>query len=152
MKWVVKAFDELTTHELHDLLRLRIDVFVFEQACAYPELDGKDTQSTHLLGYAEEGGLRAYARWYSSGREVVMGRIVVQEEARNSGLGLQLMEHAFDAIGSQPIRISAQQPLEQYYHGFGFRTISEPYDDFGIPHIDMLKEPTPVSKGDVCRR
>ena len=46
MKIRDRKFAKLTTDELHDILKLRIDVFVAEQACAYPELDGRDTEPT----------------------------------------------------------------------------------------------------------
>ena len=42
MELVIKRFDELTLKELYEILRIRVDVFVVEQACPYPEIDGKD--------------------------------------------------------------------------------------------------------------
>ena len=142
MNWLVKTFAELTPGELHDLLRLRTDVFVVEQNCAYPELDGKDPDSTHLLGYIDSE-LAAYARWYDDGPVVVLGRIVVRTDLRGRGEGRRLMEHVFEAVGKRPIRISAQKQLERYYAVLGFETASEPYDDFGIPHVDMLRTAPP---------
>ena len=142
MNWLVRAFEELTPRELHDLLRLRTDVFVVEQHCAYPEIDGKDTHSTHLLGY-HGSELGAYSRWYDDGPVVVLGRIVVRSDLRGRGEGRRLVEHVFGLVGDRPIRISAQKHLERYYEGIGFETTSEPYDDFGIPHVDMLRAAPP---------
>jgi len=136
--FVVRTFDQLSTRELHDLLRLRTEVFVVEQECAYPEIDGKDPRSTHLLGYLDSR-LAVYARWYPEGEAVVLGRIVTHPDLRRGGLGKQLMAEVFDTIGPQEIRISAQLQLEQYYRDMGFETVSERYDDFGIPHIDMVR-------------
>jgi ElaA protein len=138
LRFVVRTFDELSTRELHDLLRLRTEVFVVEQECAYPEIDGNDPRSTHLLGYLESR-LAAYARWYPDGDAVVLGRILTRQDLRRGGLGKQLMAMVFDAIGPREIRISAQLQLEPYYRDMGFETVSERYDDFGIPHIDMVR-------------
>lgn len=138
MNWICKRFGQLTPGELHDALRLRTDVFVVEQSCAYPEVDGEDPRSTHLLAY-DGTRLVAYARWHAESGEIVLGRIVVQQAARGNGVGRALMERAFLEIGTQSIRISAQCQLERYYRELGFSAVSEPYDDFGIPHVDMVR-------------
>ena len=140
MRWILKEFDELTLLELHDLLRLRTEIFVVEQQCAYPEIDGKDIHSTHLLGYLDSD-LAAYARWYPEENYVVMGRIATRRSVRRRGVGVQLMNRAIEAIGSHRIRISAQQHLERYYGKLGFDTGSDIYDDYGIPHVDMIRDP-----------
>ncbi|MGF1806808.1 GNAT family N-acetyltransferase, partial [Aliivibrio sifiae] len=51
--WQSIPFHQLTTVQLYELLRLRVDVFVVEQTCPYPELDGKDCAEGvhHLIGY-----------------------------------------------------------------------------------------------------
>ena len=40
--WHVEPFARLTGREVHDIMRLRVDVFVVEQRCVYPEVDGQD--------------------------------------------------------------------------------------------------------------
>jgi len=47
--WEVKRFSEFSLVEFHDLIALRIDVFIIEQDCPYQELDGKDQLSLHLI-------------------------------------------------------------------------------------------------------
>lgn len=140
MRWILKEFDELTLFELHDLLRLRTEIFVVEQQCVYPEIDGKDIHSTHLLGY-QDSELAAYARWYPEENCVVMGRIATRSALRRRGVGVQVMHRAIEAIGSYRIRISAQHHLERYYGNLGFETVSDVYDDYGIPHVDMIRDP-----------
>jgi ElaA protein len=140
LRWILKKFSELTVFELHDLLQLRTEIFVVEQQCAYPEIDGKDLYSTHLLGYLDSE-LAAYARWYPEENSVVMGRIATRATLRRRGVGVQLMNRAIEAIGSHHIHISAQQHLERYYGNLGFETVSDVYDDYGIPHIDMIRDP-----------
>jgi ElaA protein len=36
------------------------------------------------------------------------------------------------------VRISAQQYLEKFYRDFGFVTVSQPYLEDNIPHVEML--------------
>ena len=143
--WSTPTFAELTTIELYELLKLRVDVFVVEQTCPYPELDGKDTQHgvRHLLGY-EDGQLVACARLLPAGTtydNVSIGRIATQAEARGAGLGHQLLteaiKHCHTLWPNSTIDIGAQQHLEAFYQSHGFVTISEMYLEDDIPHIDM---------------
>lgn len=61
MKIFVKKFGELTSYDLYEILRLRVDVFVVEQVCSYPEIDGKDLDAIHI--YFKDGGqILAYAK------------------------------------------------------------------------------------------
>ena len=143
LAFVEKTFDELTVRELHDLLRLRIDVFVVEQACPYPELDGRDPAASHLLVFDEGEGERelvAYARWYPKADRVVLGRIVVAADHRERGLGRQLVDEALSRIGDRTVEIWAQSRLEAYYRRMGFRTVGLPFDDWGVLHVEMEKD------------
>ncbi|MFM2578906.1 GNAT family N-acetyltransferase [Vibrio fortis] len=143
--WSTPTFAELTTIELYELLKLRVDVFVVEQTCPYPELDGKDTQPgvRHLLGY-EDGQLVACARLLPAGTtydNVSIGRIATKVEARGAGLGHKLLteaiKHSHELWPNSTIDIGAQQHLEAFYQSHGFVTISEMYLEDDIPHIDM---------------
>jgi ElaA protein len=133
-----KSFAELTTPELHEILALRVAVFVVEQACAYPELDGRDPESIHLLGIVD-GRLAAYARWYPTAGATILGRIVVEPELRGRGLGRRVTGEALRRIGPGEVRVSAQLYLEPFYRGLGFETVSSPYDDYGVAHVDMVR-------------
>lgn len=142
----IKHFDELTTTELYNLLRLRSDVFVVEQNCAYPDLDNKDQTSFHLLYYADDQ-LAACTRLLPKGlsyKEVSIGRVATSAKHRGIGLGKKLMEASIagchEKFGPSPIRISAQQYLLKFYQSLGFVKTSDPYLEDGIMHIEMLKE------------
>ena len=143
MSWELKKFADLTNEELYDFLRLRVDVFVVEQNCPYPEIDGKDPHSLHLM-YKENGFIVAYARILPPGLsydEASIGRIIVAKTHRASGLGQKLLDQAIKASlaeYNQPIKIGAQAYLEKYYNAAGFVTVSEVYLEDDIPHIDML--------------
>lgn len=144
--WIIKRFEELTLNELHDLLRLRVDVFVVEQNCPYPELDGLDHDATHIMALDDEGLLLAYARLlppYDDGVPHI-GRVVVRTEARGKGLASHLMQRALSEVerrwGSARSALAAQAHLEHFYGQHGFVRIGTDYLLDGIPHVDMRRE------------
>ena len=59
--FIAKGFDELTREELYEILRARVDVFVVEQHCPHPELDGVDYDSLHVF-CVKDGAVAAYLR------------------------------------------------------------------------------------------
>lgn len=141
----IKSFDELTNHELYNMLRLRSEVFVVEQNCPYQDLDNKDQKSFHLLYYVNDE-LAGCTRLLPSGLsydEISIGRVVIAPSHRGLGLGKKLMEVSIsgceEKFGKAPIRISAQYHLSNFYQSLGFTEQGEVYDEDGIPHIEMLK-------------
>ncbi|MBA3460154.1 MAG: GNAT family N-acetyltransferase [Deltaproteobacteria bacterium] len=141
LRWHDRAFGELTVHELHAILALRGKVFVVEQSCAYLDPDTADLASRHL--WADDGGaIRAYLRLVPAGvkfPELSIGRVITAPEARGTGLGKELMRRGIVAAGAVAIRIGAQAHLEKFYGELGFVRASEPYDEDGIPHIEMIR-------------
>lgn len=143
------AFAQLLPHQLYALLKLRQDVFVLEQDCLYPDLDDKDQLAQHLLmSSAEQDQLSAYARILPPNtrfKEVSIGRVVVAQRDRDKGLGRDLMLWAIEECArlypAQTVRISAQAHLEPFYASLGFVTDSEPYEEDGIPHLEMRLTP-----------
>ena len=144
--WQLKPFAELTTIQLYQLLKIRVDVFVVEQTCPYPELDDKDHQKDvyHLLGY-EGDELAAYARLLPKGvsyPSVSMGRIAISADHRGGGIGHQLLTEALRNCQSlwpnDSIEIGAQEYLTAFYQQYGFVKTSDSYLEDNIPHIDMM--------------
>ena len=140
------TFNQLTTQQLHDLMRLRIDVFVVEQDCPYPEIDGRDLDATHILG-TDNDEIVAYTRILPAGSvfpEVSFGRVVVAQSHRGKSLGHDLLKFTLATIeaehGNIPVRISAQVYLVGYYQQYGFEIAGEEYLEDGLPHIDMLRK------------
>jgi ElaA protein len=129
-------FEGLSTRQLHDVLQLRGDVFVVEQECPYPEVDGRDPEALHLLG-THEGRLAAYCRWFAEDERTVLGRIVVAREGRGRGWGRALTREALRRIGNRTVRVHAQTRLDSFYRSLGFEPVGAPYDDFGVPHVRM---------------
>jgi ElaA protein len=142
--WVVKPFEELTLRELHDLLRLRVDVFVVEQTCAYAEIDGQDPFAVHVLGVDGSGACRAYARVLPKQSDGLphIGRVVVHPEYRGRKLAKALMIEALRqlerAYGNRRNAIAAQTYLVPFYASLGYVPTSEEYVWDGIPHMDMV--------------
>ncbi len=141
----IKAFDDLSLREFHDILQLRVNVFIVEQNCPYPELDGKDPLSFHVLGRDESGRLVATARILPAGvsyDEVSIGRVSSHPDLRGKGIGHPLMEAILAFIrsesGAVPVRISAQAYLLAYYEKHGFVSTGKAYLEDDIPHVEML--------------
>ncbi len=147
MNWQDYSFAELSNKQLYLLLKHRVNVFVVEQNCPYPELDDKDDLATtrHLIGTDEQGNILAYARILAphvSYEEASIGRVLVVKQARGQGVASQLMSRAIDVAGrywpETNIQIGAQAYLEAFYQQQGFETVSDIYLEDNIPHLDML--------------
>lgn len=145
IEWRLVPFDELSPRELHDVLRLRQDVFIVEQNCAFPEIDGRDANALHLLG-SLEGRLVAYARVFAPGvhtAQASIGRVVTHPSVRGSGIGRPLMRQALRVVDriapGSDVRIAAQAHLERFYASLGFRRIGGEYLEDGITHVDMVR-------------
>lgn len=142
IRWVTDTFSHLDNETLYRILDLRNRVFIIEQHCVYPDLDYKDQQAIHLQGYMGNV-LVAYCRIFmpcAIRQEASIGRVSVDAGHRRSGYGRKLMKRALDIIGDEPISISAQLYLEEFYRSFGFISVGEPFSDAGILHIKMNKE------------
>lgn len=148
IRWQWSHFDELSPAHLYVALALRQGVFVVEQTCAYQDADGRDPEAWHLLGWetgANEESLVAYARVFESGARyenaASIGRVCTSPDARGKGFGRLLMDEALRRCASiapgATIKLGAQRYLESFYREFGFRTISDPYEEDGIIHVDM---------------
>src|SRR5690606_37865118 len=139
LKFTAKRFDELTVHELHDALKLREDIFVVEQACAYHEIDGRDPSALHVLGKDPANTLIAYARILPPENEndpPHIGRVVVHADHRGKGLAHRLIKLTLDELestyGSGRAELAAQSHLEKFYSAYGFVRKSEEYMWDGI--------------------
>ena len=148
IQWQLKSFEELTPHQLYQLLRLRSEVFVVEQQCIFLDMDNKDQQCYHLLGWKGEL-LAASTRLVPPGisyTEMSIGRVVSSPQVRGTGIGRELMEVSIKACyelwDKAVIRIGAQCYLEKFYQSLGFEPEGEIYLEDGIPHIEMVKMPS----------
>lgn len=142
MELVVKRFEKLSNQELYDILRLRVNVFVVEQNCPYPELDGKDAAALHVF-LRDEEGIAAYLRVLAPGvsyPEASLGRVISARRRQGLGSvvlreGIRLCWERFDASA---IRIEAQTYARPFYAAQGFVQVSQEFLEDGIPHVEML--------------
>lgn len=146
LTWTWHVWSALTPDLLYAILRLRSEVFVVEQNCVYTDMDGRDPQCEHLCGRDGDGALLAYLRLLPPGArtdQVSLGRVVVTPDARGLGLGraamLEGLRRCAERYPGRPVLVSAQKHLQPFYLGLGFSTVSEPYLEDGIWHLDMVK-------------
>src|SRR3954453_14176142 len=133
-------FAELTPFEVYALCRLRVDVFVVEQQCPYPELDGRDVEpGTVHLWFEDGGGPVATIRLLEEGNGRAIGRVATAAGHRGQGLAGRLLQAGIEMCGAPPIVLGAQAHLEGWYAGFGFRRSGPGYVEDGIPHVPMRR-------------
>lgn len=159
-------FDALTGRQVHDLLRLRQDIFIVEQNCPYPDIDGRDPTAEHLLAFDPSGKVRtligalrlldgAAAPHGSSlpalpaDQATTIGRIVVDAAYRGVKLGGTLLAEAIRQIEATRhtaiAQLSAQAHLQGFYGRYGFTAVGEEYLEDGIPHVDMRRRAAGVA-------
>ncbi len=143
LDWKIKTFEELSNHELYDILRLRSQIFVVEQKCIFLDMDSKDDIALHLIG-TFEGKILAYARLFNAGvyfKNASIGRVVIDENYRDKKWGNDLMTHAIEGISKHfnqsKITIGAQLYLQKFYEKHGFVVTSDVYLEDDIDHVEM---------------
>jgi len=152
IRWQWLKFDQMTPVQMEAMYQLRQAIFIIEQECFYLDIDGQDNQAIHLLGWSGDrlvATLRvfeSYSDYQSDTGEnrASIGRICTHASFRKNGIGQELVAKAVEFIRQnfmgQPIKIGAQFYLKQFYQNFGFKQISEIYQEDGIDHIHMLLE------------
>lgn len=136
---------DLDAATLYELLRLRVEVFVVEQACAYPELDGRDllAETRHFWLELPDGEVISTLRLmeeHPGGEKLYrIGRVCTKQSARGQGHTTRLMQAALADVGHHPCRIDAQTYLEEMYSKLGFVRDGDEFVEDGIPHVPMLR-------------
>ncbi len=148
MNWKFKKFDELTTNELYEILKLRAEVFVVEQDCPYQDLDDKDKWAYHLFLEDDDGStVIAVLRILPENiayEDMAIGRVIVKKSHRGQGLSKVMMQKAIsfiiDDLGKKRIKLSGQAYLREFYEDLGFKRVSDIYLEDGIDHYEFLYE------------
>lgn len=130
---------ELAPLTLYEILRLRVDVFVVEQGCPYPELDGRDAEPAALQLWIErDGRVAATARLLDDGHERRIGRVATHPDHRGAGHAAALIVAACErSLG--PWVLDAQSHLADWYARLGFVAEGEEFLEDGIPHVTMRR-------------
>ncbi|MGY3725495.1 ElaA protein [Granulicatella balaenopterae] len=138
--WKCKSLAELTSVELYRIYKARVNVFVVEQTCPYPEVDESDLDCLHIF-QEQDGRVIAYARLIRTKKRFKIGRVLVNEAYRGHGLARELVQFVLDKASeidaSLPVYAQAQAYLVEFYQSFGFDITSEVYLEDEIPHVDM---------------
>ncbi len=145
--FISKTFDQLSTSELYNILKLRSEVFVVEQNCVFLDLDDKDQIATHCFLTNFENEILAYTRLFDKNKYykgfASIGRVVSSPNYRKDGYGKKIMKLSTEKIselfGDVSIKIGAQSYLEKFYNSLGFISINEDYIEDGIPHKIMIR-------------
>ena len=139
----IKHYSDLTKDEFHDIIALRMAVFVVEQNCPYQDLDGLDKDAYHVI-IRNKNKVLATARILKPGvayAEVAIGRVASATDMRHLKLGHALMQASMDFVQSKmqesTVRLSAQSHLKGYYARYGFEPTGKDYLEDGIPHQKM---------------
>ncbi|UDM36764.1 GNAT family N-acetyltransferase [Mycobacterium ulcerans] len=136
---------DLDVPTLYELLKLRVEVFVVEQACRYPELDGRDllAETRHFWLETADGEVICTLRLmeeHAGGEKVFrLGRLCTKRQARGHGHSTRLLRAALAEVGDYPCRIDAQVYLAEMYARHGFVRDGDDFIDDGIPHLPMLR-------------
>ena len=144
MNVLIKHYTELSNDEFHDIIALRMAVFVVEQDCPYQDLDGLDKDAYHMI-VLENGETIGTLRILKPGvsyNETAIGRVVSHPDHRKRKMGHLMMEKAMafviNEMGFDTVRLSAQTHLIDYYGRHGFKSTGKEYLEDGIPHTEML--------------
>ena len=141
-----QSFDEIEPLTFYKILRLRVDVFIVEQNCPYPELDGFDVDSgTRHIWITDEESPVSYLRVLRESKEVHrIGRVVTSLHARQKGMGKSLIEHVISTTSGMLV-LDAQAYLENWYEEMGFVANGEAFEEgcgrdvsSGILHVPMV--------------
>lgn len=144
MKITVFKYQDVGPDRLYEILKLRSEVFVVEQKCAYQDLDNKDEKALHLVG-EKNNKIIAYTRIFRKGdffKNSSIGRVLVKKEYRNKDYGRIIMRRSIEKLKEDPkeekIELSAQKYLLKFYSELGFEKKGEEYLEDNIPHVKMI--------------
>lgn len=134
------GFDGLAPRMAYDVWRLRQQVFVIEQDCPYPDLDGRDLEETtrHVV-LLEDDAVLGTLRVLDDGGWARIGRVVVAPAARGRGLAALMMDEAMAVCGDREVRLDAQTALTGFYAAYGFEVTGPAFDEDGIMHVPMRR-------------
>jgi ElaA protein len=144
-------FAELDGATVFAIARLRQEVFVVEQECAYPDLDDYDLDAETVHFWVEgESPTEAIAtlrvlrnRAAEDGDTWKIGRVCTALSARGTGLSAKVFGAAMDFLGPEAeVTLGAQTYAAGFYRRFGFTEEGEEYDEDGIMHIEMRRPRT----------
>ncbi|WP_296135718.1 GNAT family N-acetyltransferase [uncultured Tessaracoccus sp.] len=150
MEIIAKRWDELTRDEFFEIARLRCEVFYVEQRVTVQDFDDVDRHPrTEHWFTTDDRGAATYLRVYAldtpeHGATAGFGRVAVRGDRRGEGLAKQLVGPVVERWGNQRMVLHSQDYITGLYEPFEFRSVGEPYEEAGIAHRIMVREPGPL--------
>lgn len=143
MRVLVAGVDDLPPRTAYEVWRLRQQVFVVEQDCPYPDLDGRDLDEAtrHVVLLDDDGAVLGTLRVLDDGDAARIGRVVVAPAARGRGLAALMMDEAMALCADREVRLDAQTGLTGFYEAYGFVVTGPEFDEDGIMHVPMRRSP-----------
>jgi YbgC/YbaW family acyl-CoA thioester hydrolase len=129
-----------------DASQVRHEVFVEEQKIPKElEWDAADADAVHAVAYNRLGMPLATGRYlpYAAASRpgvVKVGRMAVKRVMRGAGVGRDVLFALMDAArtrGEKEVVLHAQRSAEAFYARLGYAVSGEPFEEAGIPHIEM---------------
>ena len=143
MRVLTAGFADLPARTAYEVWRLRQQVFVVEQDCPYPDLDGRDLEeATRHVVLLEDDVVVGTLRVLDDGGWARIGRVAVAPEARGRGLAARMMDEAMALCGDREVRLDAQTGLTAFYAGYGFEATGPAFDEDGVMHVPMRRPAT----------
>lgn len=144
--FITSRFFDLSSFEIHALLKLRADVFVTEQGWAHTDIEDVDIDgsSRHLLAYdlgERPMPLLGAARVIDADGKAKLGRLCLSPAGRGTGISTELVDAAVamarETFPDREIVLDAQLPLVDFYSRHGFEPAGEPFELGGIERQPM---------------
>ena len=139
----IKDFEELSLHELYEIMRVRCAVFVVEQECVYQDIDGIDERAVHVF-YEHENSIYGYLRLFYKDEDhkiVQIGRVLSTERGRGFGRMVlhEGVKYAIETMKAETLYLEAQTYAIGFYQREGFEVVSDEFLEDGIPHVKMVR-------------
>lgn len=142
MEFIAKKFDNLTPHELYEILKSRSEIFLLEQGIKYQDMDDLDYRSLHCFIYDNDRVIACMRAYYIDDGVVKIGRVLTL--SHGNGTGSELMRQSLLAIQTRlhpkKIRVDAQKHAEGFYKKHGFKSVTDDFIEEGIVHVGMELE------------
>lgn len=126
-----------------DAAVVRTAVFIVEQGIpAELEWDADDATAVHAVAYDGQGLPVATGRLLQPAPGFAqIGRVAVLAPDRSRGVGERVMRALMAQArrrGDREIMLHAQRTAENFYRRLGYSVRGEPFDEVGIPHVEMV--------------
>jgi predicted GNAT family N-acyltransferase len=131
--------------ELHEAFEVRRQVFVKEQRISEDLVfDGHDREALHIVVKDGERIIGSARVQFLADNQAQLERMAVLNRYRRKGIGREMLLFLDVVLKDKQIRqviIHAQLEVVPFYESCGFDQVGLPFQEAGIKHIEMRKQP-----------